>query len=93
MIRVTWPLPSLLYHDPPAQRSYIYRRKVSGRATQVRWWDEDRGQLPAVAIRADSIRCLRRYRVMVLAIAVAAMLAAVGYTLIQGKTYRASSNA
>jgi FlaG/FlaF family flagellin (archaellin) len=30
---------------------------------------------------------------MVLAIAVAAMLAAVGYTLIQGKTYRASSNA
>src|SRR5512133_2690513 len=32
---------------------------------------------------------VRRYRVMVLAIAVAAMLAAVGYTLMQGKTYQA----
>lgn len=32
---------------------------------------------------------VRRYRIMVLAVAVAGMLAAVGYTLIQGKTYRA----
>ena len=35
---------------------------------------------------------VRRYRIMVLAFAVAAMVASVGYTLIGGKTYRAEAN-
>ena len=35
---------------------------------------------------------VRRYRIMVLAFALAAMVAAVGYTLLAGKTYQAKAN-